>query len=218
MTNVQRDFIELAIRCEALRFGQFTLKSGRISPYFFNSGLFNTGLVLSSVGKLYAQRLVASGIDFDVIFGPAYKGIPFVTATAVALAEDLDRDVPYSFNRKEIKAHGEGGQLVGSPVANKRVVIIDDVMTAGTAVNEAVQILTAAEAEVVGIMIALDRQERGQQTTSAVQEVQARYGVPVISIATFSDILHYMKENQKIDPAILEAMQTYRDQYGVIAL
>ena len=180
--------------------------------------MFNTGLALSSLGQLYAKRLVDSGIDFDVIFGPAYKGIPLACATTMALAEDLDREVPYSFNRKEVKDHGEGGQLVGASVANKRVIIVDDVMTAGTAVNEAMHILTAAQAQVVGILIALDRQERGQQITSAVQEVQARYGIPVFSLMTFSDIFHYVKESDKIDLAVLNDMQAYREKYGVIAL
>jgi len=215
MINSQQAFIELALRYDVLRFGQFTLKSGRISPYFFNAGLFNNGAALQQLGELYAARLVESRLSFDMVFGPAYKGIPLVSATAIALASHYSKNVPYSFNRKEVKDHGEGGHLVGAPVAGQRVIIIDDVMTAGTAVKEALQLLTAAKANVVGILIALDRQEHGQGANSAVQEVQARYNIPVLSIITLADIIHFVQNKQQLEPATLTALQAYRADYGI---
>ena len=202
MKAYQRRFIEFALSKQVLKFGEFTLKSGRTSPYFFNAGLFNTGRDLALLGRFYAEALADSGIAFDVLFGPAYKGIPIATTTAVALAEHHDMDVPYCFNRKEAKDHGEGGTLVGSPLQG-RVMLVDDVITAGTAIRESMTLL-----------ISLDRQERGREALSAIQEVERDYGCRVISIITLSDLIHYLEEQPGMAQH-LAAVKAYRTQYGV---
>lgn len=213
MKDYQREFIEFALQTGVLKFGSFTLKSGRQSPYFFNSGLFNSGASLARLGRFYAQTIADSGLDFDVLFGPAYKGIPLASTTVVALADQHQRDVPYVFNRKEVKDHGEGGQLVGAELKGK-ILIIDDVISAGTSVRESVDIIRAAGAEPAGVVIALDRQERGQGTLSAIQEVQAEHGIPVLNIISLNDLLGYLKDNAELGE-FLPAVQAYRDQYGV---
>lgn len=211
-TSVTAPFIDLCLRLGVLRFGEFKLKSGRLSPYFFNSGLFNSGLALAELGKSYAATIQQAGIEFDVLFGPAYKGIPLVSATAVALAEQHGKSYPWSFNRKEAKTHGEGGNIVGAPLRG-RVLIIDDVITAGTAIRESVELIRAAGATPVGVLISLDRQERGQGTQSAVQEVQQSLGLPVTSIIKLADLIAHLKAGG--DQAQLAALQQYRDMYGV---
>lgn len=213
MKNYQRDFIEFALQTGVLRFGSFTLKSGRQSPYFFNSGLFNTGASLAKLGRFYAQTIAESGLDFDVLFGPAYKGIPLASTTVVALADQHQRDVPYAFNRKEIKDHGEGGQLVGAQLSGK-VLIIDDVISAGTSVRESVDIIRAAGAEPAGVIIALDRQERGKSALSAIQEVQKQHNIPVLSIISLDDLLGYLQDSPQLSE-YLPAVQAYRAKYGV---
>jgi orotate phosphoribosyltransferase len=213
MKDYQREFIEFALQTGVLKFGSFTLKSGRQSPYFFNSGLFNSGASLARLGRFYAQTIAESGLDFDVLFGPAYKGIPLASTTVVALADQHQRDVPYVFNRKEVKDHGEGGQLVGAELKGK-VLIIDDVISAGTSVRESVDIIRAAGAEPAGVVIALDRQERGQGELSAIQEVQAEHGIPVLNIICLNDLLGYLEHNAELSQ-FLPAVQAYRDQYGV---
>ncbi len=213
MKDYQREFIEFALQTGVLKFGSFTLKSGRQSPYFFNSGLFNTGACLARLGRFYARTIAESGLDFDVLFGPAYKGIPLASTTVVALADQHDRDVPYVFNRKEIKDHGEGGQLVGAELKGK-VLIIDDVISAGTSVRESVDIIRAAGAEPAGVIIALDRQERGQGDFSAIQEVQAEHDIPVLNIISLNDLLGYLQDSPELGE-YLPAVQAYRDQYGV---
>ncbi len=213
MKDYQREFIEFALQTGVLKFGSFTLKSGRQSPYFFNSGLFNSGASLARLGRFYSQTIADSGLDFDVLFGPAYKGIPLASTTVVALADQHQRDVPYVFNRKEVKDHGEGGQLVGAELKGK-VLIIDDVISAGTSVRESVDIIRAAGAEPAGVVIALDRQERGQGTLSAIQEVQAEHSIPVLNIISLNDLLGYLKDNAELGE-FLPAVQAYRDQYGV---
>lgn len=213
MKDYQREFIEFALQTGVLKFGSFTLKSGRQSPYFFNSGLFNTGACLARLGRFYARTIAESDLDFDVLFGPAYKGIPLASTTVVALADQHDRDVPYVFNRKEIKDHGEGGQLVGAELRGK-VLIIDDVISAGTSVRESVEIIRAAGAEPAGVIIALDRQERGQGDLSAIQEVQAEHDIPVLNIISLNDLLGYLQDSPELGE-YLPAVQAYRDQYGV---
>jgi len=213
MQAYQRDFIRFAIERGVLRFGQFTLKSGRLSPYFFNAGLFNSGAALARLGQYYAEALIASGVAFDVLFGPAYKGIPLAAATAVALADKHGRDLPWCFNRKEAKDHGEGGTLVGAPLEG-RVLIIDDVITAGTAIREVMQIIRAQQAQPAGVLIALDRQERGQGELSAIQEVERDFGMPVISIVSLAQVLEYLSEDAELKRH-LPAVQAYRDQYGI---
>ena len=213
MQDYQREFIDLAVQREVLRFGQFTLKSGRTSPYFFNAGLFNTSAALARLGRYYAAAISESGLEFDVLFGPAYKGIPLAATCAVALWEHHGRDVAYSFNRKEAKVHGEGGNIVGAPLAG-RVLIIDDVMTAGTAVRESVQLIESAGAQLAGVVIALDRQERGRAELSAVQEVEHQYNVPVESIVRLDHLVEYLSGNPA-QSAALEAIRAYREQYGV---
>lgn len=213
MFDYQREFIEFALQQEVIRFGEFTLKSGRKSPYFFNAGLFNTGEAMSKLGKFYAQALVNSGIEFDILFGPAYKGIPLATATAVALSEQHGRNVPWCFNRKEVKDHGEGGNIVGASLEG-RAIIVDDVISAGTAVREVMQIIEPSDAKPAAVMIALDRQEKGQGELSAIQEVERDFGIPVISIVKLKDLLTYVEgkeEFQQFAPAI----RAYREQYGV---
>ena len=207
-----QQFIELALAKNVLRFGEFTLKSGRISPYFFNAGLLNDGEALSLLAQGYADTL-AKCENVDVIFGPAYKGIPFVSATAVALVQHHQLNKPWGFNRKEAKGHGEGGVLVGADVAGKSVWIIDDVITAGTAIREVVEILTKAGAKIAGVVVALDRQERGQGETSALQEVQQQLNVPVHALITMQDLMDYLE--QKGDTQALEKMKAYREQYGI---
>jgi orotate phosphoribosyltransferase len=195
-----------------LRFGEFTLKSGRVSPYFFNAGLFNTGHAIAGLGRHYARAAALSGIGFDMLFGPAYKGIPLVTATAAALAEHEGMNLPFAFNRKEAKDHGEGGSIVGAPLAG-RVLIVDDVMTAGTAIRESVEIIRAQGATPAGVLIALDREERGQGERSAVQEVQETYGLPVVSVLRLRDLIEHLESAG--DKNFLEAVRGYRNRYGV---
>jgi orotate phosphoribosyltransferase len=213
MHAYQREFIEFALAKKVLRFGEFTLKSGRISPYFFNAGLFNTGGDLAKLGRFYAQALVNSGIEFDVLFGPAYKGIPIATTTAVALADHHQRDVPYCFNRKETKTHGEGGQLVGSPLQGN-IMLVDDVITAGTAIRESMTIIQAQGANLAGVLIALDRQEKGQGELSAIQEVERDFNTQVVAIITLNDLISYL-EQQPNQTDSLNAIKRYRDNYGI---
>lgn len=217
MKAYQREFIEFALRKQVLRFGEFTLKSGRKSPYFFNAGLFNTGRDLAQLGRFYAAALNESGVEFDLLFGPAYKGIPIATTTAVALADHYDRDVPYCFNRKEAKTHGEGGNLVGSALQG-RVMLVDDVITAGTAIRESMEIIAANQASLAGVMIALNRMERGQGDLSAIQEVERDYGCQVIAIITLNDLISYLEEQVASQPELaphLDAVRAYRAEYGV---
>ncbi|MPS42283.1 MULTISPECIES: orotate phosphoribosyltransferase [Pseudomonadaceae] len=213
MQAYQRDFIRFAIERGVLRFGQFTLKSGRTSPYFFNAGLFDSGLALAQLGRFYAAAIVDSGIDFDVLFGPAYKGIPLAATTAVALAEHHQRDLPWCFNRKEAKDHGEGGTLVGAPLKG-RVLIVDDVITAGTAIREVMQIIQGQGAQAAGTLIALNRQERGQGDLSAIQEVERDFGMPVVSIVSLEQVLEYLAGDAELKQ-YLPAVETYRAKYGI---
>lgn len=213
MQAYQRDFIRFAIDRGVLRFGEFSLKSGRVSPYFFNAGLFNTGAALAKLGQFYAAAIADSGLAFDVLFGPAYKGIPLTAATAVALAEHHQRDLPWCFNRKEAKDHGEGGTLVGAPLAG-RVLIIDDVITAGTAIREVMTIIQAQSATPAGVLIALNRQERGQGALSAIQEVEQDYAMPVISIVSLAEVLEYLADDPQLRQH-LPAVDAYRARYGV---
>ncbi|AJJ25332.1 orotate phosphoribosyltransferase [Yersinia enterocolitica] len=213
MKAYQREFIEFALNKQVLKFGEFTLKSGRISPYFFNAGLFNTGLELAKLGRFYAAALMDCGVEFDLLFGPAYKGIPIATTTAVALAEHHNRDLPYCFNRKEAKDHGEGGSLVGSPLEG-RVMLVDDVITAGTAIRESMEIINAQGATLAGVMISLDRQERGRGEISAIQEVERDYHCKVIAIVTLNDVISYLEEKPEMADH-LAAVRHYREQYGV---
>ena len=215
MQAYQREFIRFAIERGVLRFGSFTLKSGRTSPYFFNAGLFNSGLALAQLGRFYAAAVVESGIAFDVLFGPAYKGIPLAAATAVALAEQHELDLPWCFNRKEAKAHGEGGSLVGAPLEG-RVLIVDDVITAGTAIREVMQIIQAQGAQAAGVLIALNREERGQGELSAIQEVERDFAMPVVSIVSLTQVLEYLADNAELKQH-LPAVQAYREQYGIQA-
>lgn len=213
MKQFQIDFIEFALSRQVLKFGSFTLKSGRTSPYFFNAGLFNTGGDLAKLGRFYAAALMDAGIDFDVLFGPAYKGIPIATTTAVALAEHHDRDVPYCFNRKEAKTHGEGGSLVGSALKG-RIMLVDDVITAGTAIRESMEIIQAQGAELAGVLIALDRQERGKGELSAIQEVERDFGTKVVSIIGLKDLIQYLEGKPEM-AAHLDAVKAYRAEFGV---
>ncbi|MCC5853305.1 MAG: orotate phosphoribosyltransferase [Alkalimonas sp.] len=213
MKDFQREFIEFALSRQVLKFGQFTLKSGRISPYFFNAGLFNTGGDLAKLGRFYAAALQDSGIEFDLLFGPAYKGIPIATTTAVALADHYQRDLPYCFNRKEAKTHGEGGSLVGAPLQG-RVMLVDDVITAGTAIRESMQIIASAGASLTGVLIALDRQERGKAELSAIQEVERDFSTQVISIINLTDLISYLADQPQMAEH-LAAVQAYRTEYGV---
>ena len=217
LESYQREFIEFAIEQGVLSFGEFTLKSGRVSPYFFNAGLFKTGRALARLGRFYAQAIEASGISADVLFGPAYKGISLAAATAVALADHHDRDMPFSFNRKEAKDHGEGGNIVGAALKG-RILIIDDVITAGTAIGEVMQLIGAADAQAAGVVVALDRQERASEETdaSAIQQVEARYGIPVVSIVSLEQVLAYLEEQAGDTLKVhAEAIRAYRDRYGV---
>lgn len=213
MKQYQKEFIEFAIERGVLKFGEFTLKSGRTSPYFFNAGLFNQGSDLARLGRFYAAALQDSGVDFDVLFGPAYKGIPIATAAAIALFDTYQKDVPYCFNRKEKKDHGEGGNLVGSPL-NGRVMLVDDVITAGTAIRESMEIVQANGAELAGVLIALDRQEKGKGELSAIQEVERDYNATVISIVKLNDVIEYLKDSPDL-AQYLDKVTAYRAQYGV---
>lgn len=213
MKDYQREFIEFALAKQVLRFGEFTLKSGRVSPYFFNAGLFNTGGDLARLGRFYASALADSGIDFDLLFGPAYKGIPIATTTAVALADHHNRDVPYCFNRKEAKTHGEGGSLVGSALEGK-IMLVDDVITAGTAIRESMEIIKAHGAELSGVLIALDRQEKGQGELSAIQEVERDFNTAVIAIVSLGDVVNYLADKPEME-AHLENVNAYREKYGI---
>lgn len=219
MKPYQQAFIQLALNSKALKFGEFTLKSGRVSPYFFNAGQFQSGAALARLGQCYAAALLDAGIAFDMVLGPAYKGIPLATTTAVALAEHHQRDVPYCFNRKEIKAHGEGGHLVGAPLAG-RVVVVDDVITAGTAVREVLLMIEAAGAQPAAVLIGLNRQERGSGRLSAITELEQSTGVPVISIIDLQHLLQYLSsEDLHLDGInradVLDRITEYRNEYGV---
>ncbi len=213
MREYQRQFLDFAIDIGVLRFGEFALKSGRRSPYFFNSGLFNTGASLARLGRYYAEAIVAADVDFDMLFGPAYKGIPLAAASAIALADQHGLDLPYAFNRKEAKDHGEGGTVVGAALQG-RVLVVDDVISAGTSVRESVNMIQAAGATLAGVAISLDRQERGQGQRSAIQEVEADHGVKVASIVTLTDLVEYLGAKPEM-AAALAAINAYRDQYGV---
>ncbi|HCG7381315.1 TPA: orotate phosphoribosyltransferase [Vibrio parahaemolyticus] len=213
MKAYQREFIEFALEKEVLKFGEFTLKSGRKSPYFFNAGLFNTGRDLARLGHFYAAALADSGIEFDVLFGPAYKGIPIATTTAVALADHHDIDTPYCFNRKEAKNHGEGGNLVGSALEG-RIMLVDDVITAGTAIRESMEIIKANGADLAGVLVAIDRQEKGKGELSAIQEVERDFGCAVISIVSLGDLITYLEEKGNATE-YLEAVKAYRAEYGI---
>ena len=213
MQENKKRFIELAIKYQVLRFGEFTLKSGRLSPYFFNAGLFNSGYALAELGSCYAQTIIENDIHYDVLFGPAYKGIPLVAAIAYALSVNHDIDKPYAFNRKEAKDHGEGGLIVGAQL-NGEVLIVDDVITAGTAIREAVDIIQAEGARTSAVLIALDRQEKGQGELSAIQEVHRDYGIEVFSIITMADLIDYLKGDDSFG-GYLDAMRNYRRKYGI---
>ncbi|UQB42533.1 orotate phosphoribosyltransferase [Thiomicrospira microaerophila] len=209
----RNQFIDFIREVGVLKWGEFTLKSGRISPYFFNAGLFNTGAHLDQLSKAYADAIAESGVEFDVLFGPAYKGIPLAATTSVALARDHGINKPYAFNRKEIKDHGEGGQIVGHALKGK-ILIIDDVITAGTAIRESIDLIHQHGATPAGVVVALDRMERGQGAHSAIQEVEQQYGLPVMSILNLNDLINYLSQSSD-NPDALKAMQAYRDSYGV---
>jgi orotate phosphoribosyltransferase len=209
----QTDFIELCMKLGVLKFGSFRLKSGRDSPYFFNAGLFNTGAAIAAVGRAYAAALATADVPFDMLFGPAYKGIPLVTVTAAALAETQNRSVGFAFNRKEAKDHGEGGRIVGGPLTG-RILIVDDVVTAGTAIRESIDIIKSAGALPAGVLLALDRQERGSDSgLSAVQEVREQFGIPVIAVIGLQDLMQHMEGLGR--SADLASMQAYRERFGV---
>ncbi|MEW7983393.1 MAG: orotate phosphoribosyltransferase [gamma proteobacterium symbiont of Phacoides pectinatus] len=213
MQDYQRDFLDFALDRGVLRFGSFTLKSGRVSPYFFNAGLFNTGAALARLGRFYARAIVESGIGFDVLYGPAYKGIPLAAVTAAALFDHHGIDLPYAFNRKEAKDHGEGGNIVGHPLEG-RVLIIDDVITAGTAIRESMEVIEAQGATPAGVVIALDRQERGKGERSAIQEVETDYGMPVTAIVRLRELVDFL-ETDTGSAGALQEIRAYRDRYGV---
>lgn len=214
MNANQSDFIDFILQASVLKLGNFTLKSGRQSPYFFNAGGFNRGAQLAILAEAYADTIAANAIQFDVLFGPAYKGIPLAATTSVALATQHQIDTPYAFNRKEAKTHGEGGYIVGHPLKGK-VLIIDDVITAGTAIREAIDIIQAQGAQPAGVVIALDRMEKGQGSLSAIQEVEQQFGIPVFSIINLNDIIETLESREDVDPAILQAMHDYRKHHGV---
>jgi orotate phosphoribosyltransferase len=213
MEKYQFDFIQLALKHNALCFGEFVLKSGRTSPYFFNAGRFQTGSALAELGRYYAAAITNAGIEFDLVFGPAYKGIPLAATTAVALADHHERDLPFCYNRKEAKAHGEGGTLVGAPLEG-RILIVDDVITAGTAVREVMDIIQQAGAKPAAVLIGLNRMEKGQGELSAIQEVEQAFGIPVVSIINLNHIISYL-ENQSGDAGMIEKIKAYRAAYGV---
>jgi len=212
MQDYQHDFIAFALAHQVLQFGEFTLKSGRTSPYFFNAGKFNTGVKLAGLGRPYAAAIAAWDLDFDVLMGPAYKGIPLAAATSVQLAEHFDRDVPWAFNRKEAKDHGEGGLFVGAEMSG-RVLVIDDVITAGTAIHEVIDLVHAAGAELAGVIVAIDRQERGTGDMSAIGQVRAEHGVDVRAIVTLDDVVEYIEGDARF-ASYLPAMHAYRETYG----
>jgi len=212
MQDYQTEFLNFALEKGVLRFGEFTLKSGRISPYFFNAGLFNSGSALARLGRFYAQAIVDSGIEFDVLYGPAYKGIPLAAVTAAALYDHHQIDIPYAFNRKEAKSHGEGGSIVGHALEGQ-ILIIDDVITAGTAIRESMDIIEAEGAKPAGVVIALDRQEKGKGDKSAIQEVEQDYGIPVASIAKLENVIGFLEQQGDADH--LANIRAYRDQYGI---
>ncbi len=212
MLDYQKEFIAYALECGVLKFGEFQLKSGRTSPYFFNTGLFNTGAQLGKLGQFYAQALIQSDLKVDILYGPAYKGIPLVSATSIAYAQITGNDIPFAFNRKEAKDHGEGGNLVGTPLQGN-VIILDDVITAGTSVRESVEIINAANATPAGVLIALDRQEKGLNESSAIQEVKDRFNMPVIAIITLENIIDYLKAEANSDQ--LNAIKAYQSLYGI---
>jgi orotate phosphoribosyltransferase len=213
MQDYQREFIDFALETGVLRFGEFTLKSGRISPYFFNAGLFNSGASLARLGRFYAQSIIDSGIEFDLLYGPAYKGIPLAAVTAAALFDHHGVDIPYAFNRKEAKDHGEGGTIVGHQLAG-RVAIIDDVITAGTAIRESIDLITAHGAVPSAVFIALDRQERGNGELSAIQEVECEFGLPVAAITKLENLIDYLEKSSD-SAEDLERITKYRDVYGI---
>jgi orotate phosphoribosyltransferase len=214
MFDYQKDFIFYALNCGVLKFGEFQLKSGRTSPYFFNTGLFNTGTQLGKLGEFYAQALIQSGVKPDILYGPAYKGIPLVSTTSIAYARLTGQDIPFAFNRKEVKDHGEGGNLVGAPLQGK-VLILDDVITAGTSVRESVDIIKKAQAIPAGVLIALDRQEKGKHEISAISEVETQFAMPVIAIITLANIIDYLTDDTDIARSPLAAIKTYQDLYGI---
>lgn len=213
MLDYQREFIDFAIQKEVLRFGQFTLKSGRVSPYFFNAGLFNSGFALKKLSEFYAKALENSALNYDMLFGPAYKGIPLATSTATAMAELTGKDVPYAFNRKEAKTHGEGGNIVGSALQGN-VLIVDDVITAGTAARESIELIKSSGATPCGMIVAVDRQERGKGELSAIQEMQQQYDMPVVSIVSLTDIIDYLKGQSSYSDELMQ-MEVYQSQYGI---
>lgn len=215
MQNFRHAFLEFAIQQGVLKFGEFTLKSGRVSPYFFNAGLFNTGQGIGKLGRFYAQAIVEADLKFDVVYGPAYKGIPLAVATVIALAEQHGKNVPYAFNRKSPKEYGEGGSIVGGPLTG-RVLIIDDVITAGTAVESALEMIRAGGGEPAGVMISLDRNEKGTSEQSAVDEVQSRHSIPVKAIATLEDMMTYIQGHEELEQ-YLTAVKAYQSRYGISA-
>ena len=212
MQKYQKEFIEFALKNDVLKFGSFTLKSGRQSPYFFNTGLFNTGAKLARLGDYYAQAIINSGIEFDMIYGPAYKGIPLAAATSIALAVNHDRDVPFCSNRKEVKDHGEGGMILGAPLEGK-VLIIDDVISAGTSVNESIEVFNSLGAELAGVIISLNRQERGKGELSAIQEIEQQHKVPVESIVSLVDLIEHLSAQEEMADHLQQVL-AYREQYG----
>ena len=213
MERYQRDFLDFALDSKVLRFGRFKLKSGRTSPYFFNAGLFHSGSALSKLGRYYAETVVRTGIEFDILFGPAYKGIPLAAATAIALHQHHGIDTDWAFNRKEAKDHGEGGSTVGAPL-HGRVLLVDDVITAGTAVRESMQLLSRHEATPVGVLVSLDRKERGQGSLSAIQEVEREFDIRVASIVDLDDLIEHLEHRPAFSEALAD-LRTYRDGYGV---
>lgn len=217
MKDYQKQFIQLAIACQALKFGEFTLKSGRVSPYFFNAGMFKTGDAIAKLGRFYAQAMIDANITFDMLLGPAYKGIPLSTATSIAYADQHNRDIPFAYTRKEVKTHGEGGSLVGAKLFGQ-VAIIDDVITAGTAVREVLSIITESGAEASAVVVGLNRQERGQGQKSAIQELEDQHNIPVVSIIKLDDIVDFLQHSSNLDTSnkdMLNSVKAYRDKYGV---
>jgi len=215
MQDYQQQFLNYVTEHEILRFGDFTLKSGRQSPYFFNAGLFNTGAALEFLGSCYVSAINDSGAEFDIIFGPAYKGIPLAAAASIAFSQDFKQDIPWCFNRKEAKDHGEGGNIVGSPL-EKRVLVIDDVITAGTAIRETMEIIAAAGATAAGVVVAMDRQEKGKGELSAIQEIEKEFSIPVISIINLQQIINYLEQkNDSVLEEYLDSMKEYQSKYGI---